>query len=67
LSVIDNGCGMDRPAPEGFGTLGMKERVEGLGGRFSVDSERGRGTEVQIMVPLVETAAATETLRGTRP
>jgi two-component system, NarL family, sensor histidine kinase UhpB len=66
LAVVDDGCGMSPPAPEGFGTRGMKERVEGLGGRYTVDSKPGLGTRVRITVPLVETAAAA-TASCTRP
>jgi two-component system sensor histidine kinase UhpB len=57
LTVIDDGRGMSRPMPAGFGTRGMKERVEGLGGRYSVESEPGRGTSVRITIPLTEAAA----------
>lgn len=65
LTVADDGCGMDPAAPAGFGTRGMKERVEGLGGRYVVDSERGRGTTVHITIPLAElSAGAPETERA---
>jgi two-component system sensor histidine kinase UhpB len=64
LTVIDDGRGMSQPAPVGFGTRGMKERVEGLGGRYSVESEPGRGTSVRITVPLAEGVAETGTSRG---
>jgi two-component system sensor histidine kinase UhpB len=66
LTVVDDGRGMSPPAPEGFGTRGMKERVEGLGGQYSVDSEPGLGTRVRITVPLAETVAAA-TASCTRP
>jgi signal transduction histidine kinase len=32
----------------------MQERVEGLGGRYRVESEKGGGTCVHISIPLVE-------------
>jgi signal transduction histidine kinase len=32
----------------------MQERVEGLGGRYNIDSEPGRGTCVHITIPLGE-------------
>jgi signal transduction histidine kinase len=50
---------MDPTAPVGFGTRGMKERVEGLGGCFVVEGEPGRGTQVRIAIPLVMAAAGT--------
>jgi two-component system, NarL family, sensor histidine kinase UhpB len=64
LTVIDDGRGMNRPMPAGFGSRGMKERVEGLGGRYSVDSAPGRGTSVRITIPLAEAAAEAGTSRG---
>ena len=54
LTVRDDGCGMKPGAAAGFGTRGMQERVEGLGGRFGVESETGRGTCVRITIPLLE-------------
>jgi len=54
LTVRDDGCGMNPGKPAGFGIRGMQERVEGLGGRYSVESETGRGTCVHISIPLVE-------------
>ncbi len=35
-----------------FGILGMKERVELLGGTMNVRSEPGKGTELDIIIPL---------------
>jgi two-component system sensor histidine kinase UhpB len=64
LTVIDDGRGMSRPVPSGFGTRGMKERVEGLGGRYSIDSAPGRGTSVRITIPLAEAVAEAGTSRG---
>jgi two-component system, NarL family, sensor histidine kinase UhpB len=57
LAVVDDGRGMSQPAPAGFGTRGMKERVEGLGGRYIVESQPGRGTRVRITIPLAEALA----------
>jgi signal transduction histidine kinase len=30
----------------------MRERVEGLGGDYAIDSERGRGTSLRVVIPL---------------
>jgi two-component system sensor histidine kinase UhpB len=57
LTVADDGRGMSAPAPEGFGTRGMKERVTGLGGRYGIDSAPGGGTRVRITIPLAEGGA----------
>ena len=43
LTVIDDGRGMSQPTPAGFGTRGMKERVEALGGRPGNADAHGRG------------------------
>jgi two-component system sensor histidine kinase UhpB len=64
LTVIDDGRGMSRPMPAGFGSRGMKERVEALGGRYSVESEPGRGTSVRITIPLAEAVAEAGTSNG---
>jgi two-component system sensor histidine kinase UhpB len=52
LTVRDDGRGIDPLAPKGLGSLGMKERVEGLGGDYAIDSERGRGTSLRVVIPL---------------
>jgi signal transduction histidine kinase len=36
----------------GLGLVGMGERVEHLGGTFQVKSELGRGTELEVALPL---------------
>jgi two-component system sensor histidine kinase UhpB len=52
LTVRDDGRGIDPTTPPGFGISGMQERVHALGGAYKVDSGRGRGTCVQIAIPL---------------
>src|SRR5215467_2421054 len=54
LTVHDDGRGMAVDAPAGLGIRGMQERVEGLGGHYSVDSETGRGTCVSMSIPIGE-------------
>jgi PAS domain S-box-containing protein len=54
LSVLDRGCGFDpRQLKEtsGFGLLGIRERVELLGGRMTIKSAKGQGSRVHIIVP----------------
>jgi signal transduction histidine kinase len=52
LEICDNGKGfnLDRPHA-GFGLRNMKERVQCLGGDFSLDSEIGQGTQIKIFIP----------------
>jgi signal transduction histidine kinase len=52
--VEDEGRGFDPEAvdPGRQGLLGMRERVELLGGRLSVESAPGQGTRVQVRLPI---------------
>lgn len=51
--VSDDGRGFDPGAlPPGIGTLGMRERTLGLGGRLEVESEPGAGTTIRFEAPL---------------
>jgi signal transduction histidine kinase len=53
-SVVDNGRGFD-PAtgrPGGNGLLSMRERAMLLGGSLTFDSLPGRGTRIELRVPL---------------
>jgi signal transduction histidine kinase len=60
LTVRDNGVGLSADAPDGkrLGIPGMRERVELLHGVFELKAEPGRGTEVQVSIPLVKEDAA---------
>jgi signal transduction histidine kinase len=62
VSVRDDGCGFDPSAhTEGFGLLGMNERVQLLDGTLDVDSSPGRGTTIAASFPtkrLTDLAAA---------
>ncbi|HEY9596372.1 MAG TPA: response regulator [Cyanophyceae cyanobacterium] len=54
LCVRDNGRGFN---PEllrgkGFGLVGMRERIQSLGGQLTIASQPGQGTEVIAVVPL---------------
>jgi two-component system, NarL family, sensor histidine kinase UhpB len=66
LSVRDDGCGIHPGKIAGFGMRGMQERVEGLGGRYTIESEAGNGTCVRVTLPLAEIAnvAASPDTRG---
>jgi PAS domain S-box-containing protein len=50
LELSDDGSGFDlSTAREGFGLIGMKERVDQMGGEFSIRSRLGYGTETVIV------------------
>ena len=53
LDLRDNGSGFD-PAGrhDGFGLQGMRERVEGMGGQLTIQSAKGEGTAISIVLPL---------------
>ncbi len=56
LKVTDDGVGfdVDRPVAAGqggYGLLTMRERIESVGGSFTVDSKPGAGTQIAITVP----------------
>lgn len=53
LSVQDDGTGFDTARTRGMGLLGMEERVRHLGGTFEIDSKPGRGTRLEVQLPLV--------------
>jgi two-component system sensor histidine kinase UhpB len=53
LTVKDNGKGFDqKTTTQGFGLAGMRERVEGLSGKFNLHSELDRGVLVEINLPI---------------
>jgi len=54
LSVSDNGRGLAWRGNSGggLGLLGMQERVESVGGRFTIESEPGGGTTIAAEIPL---------------
>ena len=51
LSVRDDGAGGADPA-RGSGLVGLKDRVEALGGTLTVHSPPGAGTALQVELPL---------------
>lgn len=55
VSVADNGCGMEADAknkPASFGLLGMRERVEALGGELHIETALGAGVRIEGTIPL---------------
>ena len=53
ILIADNGIGGKADA-QGFGVLGMRERVESLGGKFEFSSELGYGVQVHAWMPFIE-------------
>ncbi len=59
VSVEDDGQGMLKTGFTGrsFGLAGMRERIGSLGGVVRVNSTKGRGTRVEVDVPVDQTCA----------
>src|SRR5829696_1183395 len=51
VSVRDDGVGGAEPA-RGSGLVGLRDRVEALGGTVAVDSPSGQGTAIEVGLPL---------------
>ena len=51
LVVQDNGMGAELGKEEGFGLLGMRERVQMLNGKFEAKSIVGQGFTLEMVVP----------------
>jgi signal transduction histidine kinase len=51
LLIEDDGVGGADPG-QGSGLIGLRDRIEALGGRIEIDSPRGRGTSLHITLPI---------------
>ncbi len=62
LYIYDDGSGFDTEKQKsktedmssGFGLLGIKERIELLGGALNIISELGKGTRLNIAIPFIQ-------------
>jgi hypothetical protein len=53
LNLRDNGCGFNTArAASGNGLRSMQERVKRLGGTLELNSSKGKGTVIYLVVPL---------------
>jgi signal transduction histidine kinase len=52
--VRDNGQGFNPKVQsgKGFGLVGIRERIQSLGGQLIIASQPGQGTQVTAIVPL---------------
>ena len=48
LSILANGSQTRR----GFGLFSIRERLAYMGGRFNIESAKGKGTRVHLIAPL---------------
>lgn len=55
LRVQDDGCGFFSDGarkPQSLGLMGLRERAQLLGGSVAISSARGKGTTVEVSIPL---------------
>jgi signal transduction histidine kinase len=53
LELRDDGAGFDlQHRSDGLGLTGMRERVEQMSGELEITSERGKGTNIVVVLPL---------------
>jgi signal transduction histidine kinase len=60
VAIQDDGAGFNAAQPRqgGLGLIGMEERVRELGGSLLIDSHPGKGTLVQVRLPVRQGNAA---------
>jgi signal transduction histidine kinase len=52
LELQDDGNGFKmNGGHDGFGLIGMRERVEQIGGSLTIASARGKGTKIVVVLP----------------
>jgi signal transduction histidine kinase len=61
LAVRDDGAG-GADLGRGTGLVGLKDRVEALGGRITLDSPRGAGTNLRVEFPITATNGGATTV-----
>ncbi len=58
LKIEDSGIGFNPvqsfAPPRGWGLAGMRERIESVGGQLIIESEPGKGTIVEVAVPVFD-------------
>ena len=52
LSIRDDGNGMAKGTPKGFGLSTMTERVHSLGGSCAIESAPAKGTTLHVEIPV---------------
>lgn len=70
LEVEDDGTGLLTRSPHerGFGLTGMRERAVALGGTMTIQSRRGKGTQIRISLPWrAKPSSKREAETATRP
>ena len=55
IAIVDNGTGFD-VLSEGFGLMGIRERIAQVGGTVEIRGEPGTGTRLSVWIPLEATS-----------
>jgi signal transduction histidine kinase len=63
IAVRDDGIGGADPA-RGSGLVGLRDRIEALGGTISLRSPKSEGTAVEITLPLADDRQTGDNLHG---
>jgi signal transduction histidine kinase len=67
VTISDNGVGMSpEDATTGIGILGMRDRIEAVGGRLVIVSHPGRGTSIYATIREEKTARSEPSARSRR-
>lgn len=68
LHVKDSGIGFNPSTifepPHGFGLAGMRERVESVGGKLRIHSQQGKGTLIEVEIPVITGIGDEESAHG---
>jgi signal transduction histidine kinase len=66
LEIEDDGVGLLTRSPHerGFGLTGMRERAVALGGTMTINSRRGKGTQIRIVLPCLSKELSTQEAGG---
>ena len=56
ITITDNGKGFDpnKSKSSGLGLVGLNERTKFIGGKLTIKSAIGMGTEIKIILPIVK-------------
>jgi PAS domain S-box-containing protein len=70
IRVRDNGKGLaggELREPARFGLMGMRERVQGLNGEFSIETQSGQGVTVTAILPIAARSAGSRGEQAGQP
>jgi PAS domain S-box-containing protein len=64
LRIADSGVGFDvrNDQPQGLGLVSMRERVSFLKGQLTIRTAPGKGTRIDVKIPLVQSARASSAM-----